>query len=521
MRRRTFLQRTAAGLGMVVVPSFLWKNGKAFAVPAGVAGATVAENLNGTYFADAFGIDEGIIRNAMQVAMGRGGEFADLYFQHQVGNYLLLEDGIVNRAYSSVDLGVGVRVVVGNQTGFAFTEELTRESIQKAAETAASIAGGQAGRAPDAYKIAGHDNYYPIETAWEAVGVDRKIPFLERINQRIFAKDDRVQKASISFSDSTSRILVVSSDGLAVEDYQPQSYIGARVVAEQDGRREQNGYNLAGRRDIESYTDESINDIANIAVDRTMKLFEAVSPPAGEMVVVLAGGDAGILLHEAIGHGMEADFNRKGISIYADMVGRRIANKDITIVDNGMNPHKRGSINIDDEGNQTERTVLVENGILRTYLHDKISAKHYGVEPTGSGRRQSFRHSVMPRMRNTYMENGPLDPKEIIKSVDRGVYCENFTNGQVEIGAGDFSFYVSSGYLIEKGELTSPIKDVNIIGNGPKALENVSMVGNDLQISVGGWTCGKNGQMVPVSQGLPTVRIDKSVTVGGVNAARS
>jgi TldD protein len=186
-----------------------------------------------------------------------------------------------------------------------------------------------------------------------------------------------------------------------------------------------------------------------------------------------------------------------------------------------MNPHKRGSINIDDEGNQTERTVLVENGILRTYLHDKISAKHYGVEPTGSGRRQSFRHSVMPRMRNTYMENGPLDPKEIIKSVDRGVYCENFTNGQVEIGAGDFSFYVSSGYLIEKGELTSPIKDVNIIGNGPKALENVSMVGNDLQISVGGWTCGKNGQMVPVSQGLPTVRIDKSVTVGGVNAARS
>jgi TldD protein len=239
------------------------------------------------------------------------------------------------------------------------------------------------------------------------------------------------------------------------------------------------------------------------------------------MVVVLAGGDAGILLHEAIGHGMEADFNRKGISIYADMVGRQVANKDITIVDNGMNPHKRGSINIDDEGNETERTVLVENGILRTYLHDRISAKHYGVEPTGSGRRQSFRHSVMPRMRNTYMENGPYDPKEIIKSVDRGVYCVNFTNGQVEIGAGDFSFYVSSGHLIENGELTSPIKDVNIIGNGPKALEKVSMVGNDLQISVGGWTCGKNGQRVPVSQGLPTVRIDESVTVGGVNAARS
>jgi TldD protein len=216
---------------------------------------------------------------------------------------------------------------------------------------------------------------------------------------------------------------------------------------------------------------------------------------------------------------MEADFNRKGISIYADMIGRKVANEHVTVVDNGTNPNKRGSINVDDEGNPSERTVLVENGILRSYLHDKISAKHYGVEPTGSGRRQSFRHSVMPRMRNTYMENGPYTAEEIIASVDRGIYCSDFTNGQVEIGAGDFSFYVSSGYLIEGGKLTAPIKDVNLIGNGPKALEHVSMVGNDLKISIGGWTCGKNGQSVPVSQGLPTVRIDGSVTVGGVDGA--
>ena len=514
--RRSFLQSTAAtGLGMVVVPSFLSRAGNAFAAPTpGVA--TPADNLNATYFAWNFDMNEGVIRRTLQAAMERGGDFADLYFQHQTSTFLLLEDGDVNRAYTSVDLGVGVRVVVGDQTGFAFTEELTAESLEKAARTAASIAQGSPGKIPEAFKIAGTNNYYPIETAWEDVGIDRKIPFLERINSRIFSKDDRVKKATIRFSDATGRILVVNSDGLAVEDYLPQSSIGASVVAEQNGRRERSGFNLAGRRDIESYTDTAVQQIADEAVDRTTRLFEAVQPPAGEMVVVLGAGDSGILLHEAIGHGMEADFNRKGISIYADMMDRKVANENITIVDNGTNPNKRGSINVDDEGNLSERTVLVENGILRSYMHDRISAKHYGVAPTGSGRRQSFRNTVMPRMRNTYMENGPHTAEEIIKSVKRGVYCENFTNGQVEIGAGDFSFYVSAGYMIEGGKLTSPIKDANLIGNGPKALENVSMVGDDLAISVGGWTCGKNGQSVPVSQGLPTVRIDGSVTVGGV-----
>jgi len=504
---------------MVAVPSFLMRAGKALAVPAGAVGATAAENLNGTYFANNFAINEGIIRSAMKAALAKGGEFADLYFQHSAGNYLLLEDGQVSQAYTSVDLGVGVRVIVGNQTGFAFTEELTKESIVKAAETAASIAHGQAGKAPESYRVDGHQSYYPIELAWEDVGVGTKSPFLERINSRIFSQDDRVKKATIRFFDNTSRILVVNSDGLAIEDYQPQAYLGAGVVAEQNGRRERNGFNLAGRRDIGSFTDDSVQEIADTAVGRTVKLFEAVQPPAGEMTVVLAAGDAGILLHEAIGHGMEADFNRKNISIYADMINRRVANENVTVVDNGTNPHKRGSINVDDEGNLTERTVLVENGILRTYMHDRISSAHYGVAPTGSGRRQSFRHTVMPRMRNTYMENGPHSAEEIIKSVKRGVYCQDFTNGQVEIGAGDFSFYVSAGYLIEDGKLTAPIKDANLIGNGPKALENVSLVGDDLKISVGGWTCGKNGQRVPVSQGLPTVRIDSSVTVGGVDGA--
>ena len=520
--RRSFLHGTAVGLGVAVVPSFLWRAGDAFAAPAGgVIGAKPADNLNATYFADNFGIDSSVVRAALNAALGRGGDFADLFFQHSVSNYLVLEDGDVNRAYSSVDLGVGIRVVVGDQTGFAFTEELTPESIALAAKTAASIANGSPRKAPKSFKVAGRNDYYPIETAWDEVGVARKIPFLETINTGIFKKDKRVVKATISFSDSTGRILVVTSDGLAVEDYQPQSRIGARVVAEQDGRRERNGFNLAGRRDIGSYDKKAVASIIEQAVGRTVRLFDAVTPPAGEMPVVLASGDSGILLHEAIGHGMEADFNRKGVSIYADMIGRKVAIDDVTIVDDATNPNKRGSLNVDDEGNPGERTVLVDQGTLRTYLHDRISAEHYKVKPTGSGRRQSFRHSIMPRMRNTYMENGPRDPEEIIKSVHRGVYCQDFTNGQVEIGAGDFSFYVSSGYLIEDGKLTAPIKDVNLIGNGPKALQNVSMVGNDLKISIGGWTCGKDGQSVPVSQGLPTVRIDGSITVGGTDSSKA
>ncbi len=516
--RRHFLKGTAAGLGMVAMPSFLTGSRNAFAAPSpGGPLTTPARNLGATYFSTSFGVSETTIHKAMSVALSKGGEFADLFFQHQTRSFMRLEDGDVNQAYTSVDLGVGVRVVVGDQTGFAFTEELTPDSILKAAATAASIAQGDARRTPEAYKISGTSNYYPIEVAWEEVGADEKIPFLERINHRIFGIDPRVKKATISFSDATSRILIVNSDGFAVEDYQPSSSLGAHLVAEDGGKKEQNGYNLAGRRDIGSYDDAAVEAIADNAVARTVKLFDAVVPPAGEMPVVLGPGGSGVLLHEAIGHGMEADFNRKGISIYADMIGRTVANENVTIVDDGTGESLRGSINIDDEGNPSERTVLVENGTLRTFMHDRISAKHYGVEPTGSGRRQSFRHRVLPRMRCTFMESGPHDPEEIIKSVQKGIYCENFTNGQVEIGAGDFSFYVNAGYLIEDGKLTAPIKDVNLIGNGPAALEQVSLVGNDLKIAVGGWTCGKSGQSVPVSQGMPTVRIDGSVTVGGVD----
>jgi TldD protein len=288
-------------------------------------------------------------------------------------------------------------------------------------------------------------------------------------------------------------------------------------MAEQEGRREQNGYNMAGRAGFEFYTPDRLDRLVRQAIDRTTILFEAGPPPAGELPVVLAAGSSGILLHEAIGHGMEADFNRKGTSIYSDKLGKPVARPFVSIVDDATLPGARGTINVDDEGNDAGRTVLVQDGVLTSYMHDQISARHYGVTPTGNGRRQSYRHPPLPRMRATYMLPGPHHPAEIIASVKRGLYCQNFSNGQVNIGGGDFSFYVKNGFLIEDGKLTRPVKDVNVIGNGPKALEKVDMVGDDLEIDEGGWTCGKDGQSVPVSQGLPTVRVS-CLTVGGRGA---
>ncbi|MBP1678918.1 MAG: TldD protein, part of TldE/TldD proteolytic complex, partial [Bacteroidetes bacterium] len=291
----------------------------------------------------------------------------------------------------------------------------------------------------------------------------------------------------------------------------------ATVVAEKDGRRERAGWNFGGRRSLSYFTPAVVEELSKTAVARAVVLFEAVQPPAGEMPVVLGPGVTGILLHEAIGHGMEADFNRKSISIFSDKINKPVAEKFVSIVDDGTNPNVRGSINVDDEGNDSEKTFLVENGILRSYLHDRISAGHYGVKSTGSGRRQSFRFAPMPRMRNTYMLPGPHAREEIIGSVKKGLYAESFTNGQVFIGAGDFTFYVKSGNLIEDGKLTRPVKDVNIIGNGPKVLKDIVMVADDFKMDDGGWTCGKNGQGVPVSLGLPTVKVSK-ITVGGVKA---
>jgi TldD protein len=341
-----------------------------------------------------------------------------------------------------------------------------------------------------------------------------KLPILTGLNEKAFAADPRIKKARIFFIDESSAILMATSDGRIVEDLQPMTLCYLTCVAEQEGRREDNFGAVAARDDISFYTPERLDRLVKRTIDRTVVLFDAVQAPAGEMPVVLAAGSSGILLHEAIGHGMEADFNRKGVSIYSDKIGKPVARPFVSIVDEGTQEHARGAINVDDEGHSVGKTMLVEDGTLTTYLHDSISAKHYGVKPTGNGRRESYQHPPMPRMRSTYMLPGPHGKEEIVRSVKKGIYCTNFTNGQVQIGAGDFTFYVKNGYMIEDGRITKPIKDVNIIGNGPKVLELVDMVSDDLEIDEGGWTCGKNGQRVPVSQGLPTVRVS-SITVGG------
>jgi TldD protein len=478
----------------------------------GAAGAT-----SGVGYFGRFGVTERMIREALGDALGKGGDYADLFFQHRVGNNYVLEDGAVNRAFTSVELGVGVRVVKGDQTGYGYTEDLSLEGVRLAARTAAAIADGPAREAPQRFHApASLPSRYPVKVRWEDVRPEKKLPLLNRLNERTMARDPRVRKVNVTFVDGASSILIADSNGRIVEDNQPMTLLYLSCVAEQDGQREQNTYGVAGRGDIGFYTDEKLDRMVKEAVERTTILFEAVQPPAGEMPVVLAAGASGILLHEAIGHGMEADFNRKNVSIYSDKIGKAIARPFVNIVDEGTQEGARGALNVDDEGNGVGSTTLVQDGVLATYLHDSISAKHYGVAPTGNGRRESYQHAPMPRMRSTYMLPGPHKPDEIIASVKKGIYCTNFSNGQVQIGAGDFTFYVKNGYLIEDGKLTRPIKDVNIIGNGPKVLEKIDMVADDLKIDEGGWTCGKDGQSVPVSQGIPTVRV-ASITVGGRN----
>ena len=470
--------------------------------------------MSDSYLETQYGLDDALYNRVMSTALSRGGDYCDLFFQQRMVNSIGLEDGEVNRAFRSESLGVGIRVVVGDAAGYAFCEELEEQSMHEAARVASSIASGGQGVMPQAVTAVRPVDRYPVKVPWSTVTTEQRLPLLTRVNGAVHARDTRVAKVRISFSDSESHMLVACSDGRKTWDFQPMTTFNVACVAQQGDRREENHYAIAGRHGLELYSDAQLDEIATEAVDRTVLLFDAVKPSAGQMPVVLAAGSSGILLHEAIGHGMEADFNRKGTSIYSDRMGHSIARDFVSIVDDATLPGARGSINTDDEGMEGQKTVLVQDGVLRSYIHDRISAKHYGVEPTGSGRRESFRHPPLPRMRSTYMLPGPHTRDEIIRSVKRGIYAVSFTNGQVHIGAGDFTFYIKTGYLIEDGELTAPIKDVNIIGNGPEALEQVEMVGDDLEVDRGGWTCGKDGQGVPVSIGLPTIKVG-TITVGG------
>jgi TldD protein len=504
--RRDFLEAvTIAGAGAL---------GSSLAGCRAPQGTNRIPEVNGREALTIFEQTEHTLQRVMARALSRGGDYCDLYFQNSRLNYLLLEDQAVNKAYSQEDAGVGIRVVKGAETGYAYTERLELPAILEAAAVAAAIAAGPARRVARSFQTGSTPHYYPVRTPWSMVTPAQKVDLLVRLHDLVRGKDRRLKKINISHTDEESLVLIADSRGRIKVDQQPMVAIYVSCTAEDHGRKESNFSSLGARFGWESLTAAALQKLATEAVQRTVVLFEAVPGPVGELPVVLAPGSSGILLHEAIGHGMEADFARQKTAIYADRVGQRIAPSFVNIVDDGTNPGLRGSINMDDEGNDSHRTVLVEGGILRTFIHDQISARHFGLPPTGNGRRESFRHMPIPRMRNTYMLSGPHAPEEIIRSVKRGLYAVNFTNGQVDIGAGDFTFYVKNGFLIEEGKLTRPIKDVNIIGNGPRVLEQVTMAGQDSKLDDGVWTCGKRGQGVPVGLGLPTLKV-ASITVGG------
>ncbi len=467
-------------------------------------------------FATWLGIDEQMIRLVLAEATARGADFADLFFQHRRGSTISLEDGIINQASTGVDQGVGIRVVVGDQTGYAYSEDLRLEAMRQAARTAAAIATGTAECVePQSLGVRSHPTYYRTGETWSLVAAEEKLPLLRKAEEYCKQLDPSVQKVGVNWMDADDRVLVATSDGAIYSDRRPMGGIRLVVTAVKNGERQTSFGSLYRRAGLEYFSDERLKKLCKEVVDRTLLLFEARLPPAGEMPVILAAGASGILLHEAIGHGLEADFNRKRVSIYADMIGRKVAPDFVTVVDSGTLDEERGALNVDDEGTPTERTALIENGILRSYMHDRISARRYGVEPTGSGRRQDFRHIPLPRMRCTYMENGPHTYDEIVAAVDKGIIAENFLNGQVQIGAGDFTFFVKNGWLIEGGKITAPIRNVNIIGNGPEALRDIVMAADDAKLDTAGWTCGKDGQAVPVSQGLPSVLVKKLVVGGG------
>ena len=508
--RRRFLKNGLSGTALVTLPGFLAACGPA---ASGPATSMPPENP----FLSWFGIDDAMLKTVMAELTARGADAADLYFQHVRRNLLVLEDGVVNRANTSIQQGVGLRVVVGEQTGFAFTEDLTLPSMRKAAETAAAIAKGAAAPAPAGFQPAAAADLYQVQVPWDDVGVDQKLPLLQLGDRIARERDPTVKKVSVTWRDEDERLLIATLDGRIVMDRRPMVtyYVGVNI--ERNGETQAHGSSISAREGFDAVTEARVREVVDQAIDRTDRLFDAVRPPAGEMPVVLAAGASGILLHEAIGHGMEADFNRKGVSIYSDMLGKKVAEPFVTITDEATLPNRRGALNVDDEGNPTGKTTLVEDGILRSYLHDGISARQYGVAPTGSGRRESYKHPPMPRMSCTTMESGPHTRDEIIAAVDHGIVAETFTNGQVQIGAGDYTFYVKNGWLIDGGKITAPIRDINIIGNGPESLQRITMAADDAVFDSSSWTCGKAGQRVPVSQGIPTVLVSK-MTVGGKNA---
>lgn len=471
------------------------------------------------YYTGLFSVGEEEMKKLIATALEDGGDFADLYFENTSYKDLMLRDGDVSSGGFHVDFGVGIRVLKGEKTGYAYSESTDMPAMMEAAKAAAAISRGirTENEPKPTYPFPGKPNpaadRYPIITDWRGCSADVFVPVLTKLEKLIRAKDNRIVKVLAMLSTSVCDVMMYNSYGELKYETRPMGVIATSVVFSDGKTLQNNQCNRGFRMGAEMLSDSLLEEIADQVVRNLDDRFAAIRPKGGSMQVVMGAGSSGILLHEAMGHAFEADFNRKGQSIFSDKMGSRICAENITIVDDGTLKGNRGSLNFDDEGVPAQRTCMVENGILTSFLHDRVSAGFYNVKPTGNGRRESFRYNPIPRMRATYMESGDSNPSDIIASVKNGIYVDEFSNGQVKIGEGDFTFYVKSGYLIENGHLTQPIKDINIIGNGPQALADIVAVGNDSRVDNGAWTCGKC-QSVPVMCGMPTVLVNK-LTVGG------
>jgi TldD protein len=462
-----------------------------------------------------FSLAEGDLSRTFGQIFSHSVDYADLYFQYSRSEAWSLDEGIVKSGSFNIDQGVGVRAISGEKTAFAYSDDISARALGDAANAVRAIASaGQAGTLPALrHGSAGRQLYVPNDPI-ASLPAGAKVRLLERLEGFARAIDPRVVQVMASLAGEYEVILVAGSDGRMGADIRPLVRCSVSVIVEENGKREQGASGGGGRFDFAYFDDDVLRRYAGEAVHQALINLHAEAAPAGQMTVVLGAGWPGILLHEAVGHGLEGDFNRKGSSAFSGRLGQRVAARGVTVIDDGTIADRRGSLNIDDEGNPTQRNVLIEDGILKGYMQDSLNARLMGVAPTGNGRRESFAHLPLPRMTNTMMLAGEHDPQEIIASVKKGIYAANFGGGQVDITSGKFVFSMSEAYLIEDGKVTRPIKGATLIGNGPDALTRVSMIGNDLKLDPGVGTCGKDGQSVPVGVGQPTLRID-GLTVGG------
>lgn len=467
-------------------------------------------------------IDAQLANRLLALALAAGGDYADIYFEFRVSADYALEEEQIRTLGRGITLGLGVRVTKGDATGYAYCEDLAWDKMAHAAKTAGQIAVG--GGAPNPVNVSPltavpTPSFYAVPTPSLIVPTADKLALLRAADRAARSYDSRIVKVEASFAESIKEILLFTSDGRMATDVQPILRFGVRAVAEDQGKRQSGSGGGGGRYGMDYFADAKRDAVAHgrEAARVALAMLDARDAPAGDLPVVLGPGDSGILLHEAVGHGLEADFNRKQTSNYSGQLGKPVASPLCTVVDDGTIVSSRGAINVDDEGYAGQHNTLIENGVLVGYMHDRLSAKHFGIKPTGNGRRESFRSMPLPRMTNTSLMGGQDNPEDIIKSVKRGIYAKRFSGGQVNISNGDFLFSLTESYLIEDGKLTAPLKGVNLIGNGPEVLRRVDMLGSDFELSDGIWTCGKDGQSVPVNVGTPTVRI-ASITVGGTQA---